>query len=131
MEARLPEDKLAKAWDLLVSFRDRQKLTLRELQALVGFLNYACSVIIPGRPFLRRLIDLTRGVPKPHHHIRLTKQTKLDLGLWLDLLLHFFNGRSFFFKDVFLLFRTVHGCSRWYWLRRVVLWFVAFGGAVH
>ena len=101
MEARLPEDKLAKARDLLVSFRDRQKVTLCELQALVGFLNFACSVIVPGRPFLRRLIDLTRGVPKPHHHIRLTKQTKLDLGLWLDFLLHF-NGRSFFLKDVFL-----------------------------
>ena len=64
MEARLPEDKLAKARDLLVSFRDRQKVMLRELQALVGFLNFACAVIVPGRPFLRRLIYLTRGVPK-------------------------------------------------------------------
>ena len=132
MEARLPEDKLTKARDLLVSFRDRQKVTLRELQALVGFLNFACSVIVPGRPFLRRLIDLTRGVPKPHHHIRLTRQTKLDLGLWLDFLL-----QVFLFEGRFLdwrLFRTVHGCSRWYWLwravrRRVVLWFVAFGVA--
>ena len=101
MEARLPEDKLEKARELLVSFQDRQKVTLRELQSLVGFLNFACAVIVPGRPFLRRLIDLTRGVPKPHHHIRLTRQTKLDLGLWLDFLLHF-NGRSFFLKDVFL-----------------------------
>ena len=33
MEARLPEDKLAKARDLLVSFLGRQTVTLRELQA--------------------------------------------------------------------------------------------------
>ena len=59
---------MAKARDLLVSFRDREKVTLRKLQALVGFLNFACSVIVPSRPVLRRLIDLTRGVPKPHNH---------------------------------------------------------------
>ena len=51
MEARIPEDKLAKARDLLVSFRDRQKVTVTELKTLVGFLNFACSVIVPGRPF--------------------------------------------------------------------------------
>ena len=101
MEAMLPEDKLAKARDLLVSFLGRQKVTLRELPELVGFLNFACSVIVPGRPFFRRLIDLTKGVPKPHHHVRITRQTKLDLGLWLDFLSHF-NGRSFFLSDVFL-----------------------------
>ena len=40
-------------------------------------------------------------MPKPHHRLRLTRQTKLDLGLWLDFLSHF-NGRSFFLSDVFL-----------------------------
>ena len=49
--------------------------------------------MVPGRAFLRRLIDLTMGCSKPHHHIRLTRQAKLDLGVWLDFLTHF-NGRS-------------------------------------
>ena len=27
----------------------------------------------PGRPFLQRMIELTRKVAKPHHHIKLSK----------------------------------------------------------
>lgn len=40
-------------------------------------------MIVPGRAFLRRLIDLTIGTQKPHHHIRLSKRAKLDLLVWL------------------------------------------------
>ena len=61
-EARLPEDKLQKCRLLLQSFYKRRKVTLRELQSLLGLLNFTCSVIVPGRPFLRRMIDLTVGV---------------------------------------------------------------------
>ena len=101
MEARLPDDKLFKARALLLEFTHKQKVTLKELQSLIGVLNFACSVVVPGRAFLRRLIDLTRGCSKPHHHIRLTRQAKLDLGVWLDFLTHF-NGRSFFLDEHFL-----------------------------
>ena len=76
MEARLPEDKLAICQLLL------QKVTLRELQSLIGVLNFACSVIMPGRAFLRQLIYLILGVSRPSYHIRLTRQVKLDLILW-------------------------------------------------
>ena len=83
MEARLPEDKLAKGRRrLLEEFLTRQKkVTLRDLQSLIGVLNLACTVIVPGRAFLRRLIDMTMGVQKPYHHIRLTRQAKYDLKL--------------------------------------------------
>ena len=101
MEDRLPDDKLEKAWLLLLAFRSKQKITLKELQTLIGVLNFACSVVIPGRAFLRRLIDLTMGVLKPHHNIRLTREIKLDLGVWLGFFLYF-NGRSFFLADSFL-----------------------------
>ena len=40
------------------------------------------------------------GVHKPHHHIRLTRETKLDLGVWWEFFLCF-NGRSFL-NDSFL-----------------------------
>ena len=101
MEARLPDDKLEMARPLLLAFHSKQKVTLKELQSLIGVLNFACSVVIPGRAFLRWLIDLTMGVHKPHHHIRLTRETKLDLGVWLEFILYF-NGRSFFLDDSFL-----------------------------
>ena len=59
MEARLPEVKLQKCRELLTDFHKRRKVTLRELQSLTGLLNFTCSVVLPGRAFLRRLFDLT------------------------------------------------------------------------
>ena len=86
MEARLPQDKIDKCRHLLVSFLSRRSAMLRDFQSLIGFLNFACSVKVPGRAFLRRLIDLTKCITKPHHHIKLTKAIKADLQTWLTFL---------------------------------------------
>ena len=66
MEARLPQEKPDKCRELLSAFLHRRKVTLQEIQSLTGLLNFACSVVVPGRAFLRRLIDLIIGVRKPH-----------------------------------------------------------------
>ena len=94
MEARLPVDKLQKS-----EFLRKRSVTLRELQSLIGLLNFACSVIVPGRAFLRRLIDLTTGIQRPTHHIRLTNDTKDDLRVWLQFL-DLYNGKSFFLAEI-------------------------------
>ena len=97
----MPQDKLAKGRALLGEFLTKEKVTLRDLQSLIGVLNFACTVIVPGRAFLRRLIDMTMGVQKPYHHIRLTRQARYDLKVWQDFLEHF-NGRSMFLNDALL-----------------------------
>ena len=94
-EARPPDDKLFKARELILTFLGKRKVTLKELQQLLGYLGFLCSVIQSGRPFLRRLTDLVIGVKKPYFHIRLTRQVKLDLEVWLAFLDQF-NGKSFF-----------------------------------
>lgn len=95
MEARLPPDKLVKCQDLISGFLRRRKVTLQEIQSLTGLLNFACTVVVPGRAFLRRLIDLTIGLRRPHFLIRLTQEVKADLKVWQQFLSGF-NGRSFF-----------------------------------
>ena len=97
-EARLPVEKLQKCRMLLHNFYKRRTVRLKELQSLIGLLNFTCQVIVPGRAFLRRLIDLTKGVRQPHHHIRLCKGLKQDLLLWIRFLDEF-NGKSFFLED--------------------------------
>ena len=62
------------------------------------FICLKCSVVIPGRAFLRHLYELSIGVSKPHHLIRLSKDVKADLRIWQNVLLNF-NGRSFFLED--------------------------------
>ena len=99
MEARLPEEKLQKCRGLLTEFLSRRSVCLKELQSLIGLLNFTCLVVVPGRAFLRRLIDLTKGVGKPHYHIRISQGARLDLDMWLRFLRDF-NGRSFFLDDI-------------------------------
>ena len=58
--------------------------------------------MVPGRAFLRRLIDLTVGVRKPHYHrIRITGEVKQDLHVWLNFL-STYNGKSMFLSEMFL-----------------------------
>ena len=97
-EARLPLDKIEKCTQLISEFLGRKKVSLKEVQSLTGLLNFACSVIKPGRAFLRRLIDLTIGIRSPHHLIRLNKEVKEDLKVWLSFIADF-NGCSFFIND--------------------------------
>ena len=48
MEARLPNDKITKTKTFLSDFLRRKKVSLKETQSLIG-LNFACSVVVPGR----------------------------------------------------------------------------------
>ena len=82
----------------IAAFLHRKKVTLKELQSLIGLLNFACSIVTPGRAFSRRLIDLTHGVKNPGHYIRLSRETKEDLRLW-QTFLSSFNDVSFFLDE--------------------------------
>ena len=86
-EVRLPSEKIHKCRTLLHQFAQKRSVTLRELQSLIGLLNFCCSVVTPGRTFLRRLRDLTAGVTLPHHYIRLnTELIKCSVGAssWMN-----------------------------------------------
>ena len=97
-EARLPQDKLQKCRALLREFFNQKSVTLRSLQSLIRVLNFASSVIVPGRTFLRRLIDLTIGVKQPYHHIKIKSVVKLDLTTWLEFLDNH-NGINMFIDE--------------------------------
>ena len=99
MEARLPLDKLHTLCRLLNVFSSKKKCILKELQSLVGHLNFACKVIVPGRVFKRRIARLMVGCSKPHHHIRLTRDFRKDIKVWQSFL-DCFNGRSIFLAEV-------------------------------
>ena len=76
MEACLPEEKLRKCVTLIYEFIKCKKVSLKEIQSLISLLNFTCSVVIPGRTFLRRMINLTVGFNRPTHLVRLTRIVK-------------------------------------------------------
>ena len=106
MEARLPEEKLQKCRNLLTDFLSRRSVCLKELQSLIGLFNFTCLVVVPGRAFLRRLIDLTKGITKPHYHIRNSKRRKTRSHYVASILTEF-NGKSFFLNDIWETSQTI------------------------
>ena len=92
----LPGEKVAStAADIDAALKEAKSIKLRDLQSIIGKLNFACIAVPLGGPFLRRLIDRTRGTFVAWHRITITVQARKDLEAWLHFL-NFFNGRSMF-----------------------------------
>lgn len=93
MTLSLPQDKLTRILGLLLSWRSKRVASKRELQSLIGHLTHAALVVMPGRTFLRRMIDLMKTARHPSHHVRLTAEFRSDLHWWASFL-PAWNGRS-------------------------------------
>ena len=121
---RLPSDKLTRcregiawllgestqpAW-LVKSGKIKSKgslCTLKELQSILGLLSFACTVVVPGRAFLKRLFALTAGVRKPHFFVKISQAAKADLRVWQDFLNNF-NGVTLYRTELFLSEKVCH-----------------------
>ena len=107
MQARLDQEKLNKCISQITLALNKKKIKLRDLQSLIGLLNFCCCVLRPGRAFLRRLIDLTIGISRPHHYLWLTRSAKADLKMWQNFL-RSYNGCSFFLGQRWLTSESLH-----------------------
>jgi hypothetical protein len=97
----LPQDKLCETRALIKSWLGKKKATKKDLQRVVGKLNWCCRVIIGGRTFTRNLINLMSKVSMPHHYVRLGLPAREDLQWWAEGL-DIFNGTAPFPADVAL-----------------------------
>ena len=93
-KASLPLQKVKSYRSEVAIFLERNKITQKQLQSLVGKLSFA-SLVVPARAFLRRLIDKINTVKKPFHFIKVTKEMRCDLSMWLEFLDHY-NGVTYF-----------------------------------
>lgn len=95
MTVKVPGVKIQEVVLKIEEILSHKKTTLKKMQSLIGVLNFCCRAIPMGRPFSRRLIDSICGLTKPFHRIRLKKEIRLDLKMWLSFLQDF-NGLSLF-----------------------------------
>ena len=80
----LPEEKMSRLHDSLMSWKDRKSAPKRDFQSLLGHLSHASSVVRPGRIFVRHLIDASCQASAPHHYIRLNQECRADLSWWIE-----------------------------------------------
>ena len=93
MTLLLPKEKLARLKVLVARWMSKNAATKREMLSLIGQLSHACKVVIPGRSFLRQLIDLASSRPNLDHWIRLNEAIRTDI-CWWHLFMENWNGAS-------------------------------------
>ena len=81
-ELRLPRDKLDRLLITMHHWQAHKSCTRQELESLIGTLQHACTVVRPGRSFLRQAITLLSLAKQPHHHIRLNTSFRSDIAWW-------------------------------------------------
>ena len=93
-ELRLPDDKLARLQQLIITWSGKRSCFRRDLDSFFGHLSHAATVVAQGRTFLRELYSLLSMDRAPYHYIRLAAGAKADI-LWWKVFLQGWNGRSF------------------------------------
>ncbi len=93
MTVTLPHDKLMHFRSLIATALRKRALSKKQLQSLIGKLNWITRCVYGGRTFLRRLIDFMQPLRAPWHRKRLTRLVYSDLRWWLVALSHI-EGRS-------------------------------------
>ena len=99
-EVRIPQDKLLNLQASITKTIESEIRSLQSIQSLIGSLNFVTRAVSPGRPFLRRLIDLTKGTKAASDMIKIGNGAKKDLSMWLQFLQDF-NGISMFLDKDF------------------------------
>lgn len=104
MEASLTEARLEEIRQVCDQWAEAEEMSVKDLQKVVGLLNFACFVIEPGRVFLKRMIQLMKRWEARNKHDRRSDKTdrrisavvREDLRWWRDCI-HRWNGKSFFY----------------------------------
>ena len=110
MTASLSQAKLSELQTLLRRWGRATSASVNELQSLTGVLNWACSVVRPGRAFMRRIIDHTKEVCRAqaaagqgrqgHRNIRaaIPESVQQDIRWWQQFAPEF-NGVSLLYEQ--------------------------------
>lgn len=69
----LSQDKLTALKALIEDMIGRKKCTLKQIQVILGHLNFTCRVVPPGRAFCARLAWATAGVTTQHHFVQVSR----------------------------------------------------------
>ena len=100
LEARLPQDKVDRICEFIKIIFHISSCTKIKLLQLLGHMNFATRVIIPGRSFVFYLIELSTSVTELHYYVHLNKECRVDLQFWLHFL-ESWNGINMFYVNYY------------------------------
>ena len=98
MQTRLAEEKGVRITGFIQTILYKRSCTRKELEQLLGYLNFASRVKLPGRAFVTYLYRLMSYAKEAYHYVHLNKECKADLQMWLEFLTHW-NGINLFYEN--------------------------------
>jgi hypothetical protein len=93
MSMSVTPDRLNEILQLVDEWLNKSRATKRQLQSLIGKLQFVAKCVRAGRIFISRLLHILPSLKKQHHHFHVNKQFKKDL-LWWKLFIRSYNGVS-------------------------------------
>ena len=89
---QVPKDKLEETKTLALSWKEKMIMTRKELESLIGKLNFLAICVRPGRVFISCLLNVLRRLPKTGS-TQISQELLKDVEWWNVYLPHF-NGIS-------------------------------------
>jgi hypothetical protein len=93
MEARVPYRKLQEVLQELEVWSRRKSASKRQVQSLIGKLQFVARCIQPGRIFISRMLVVLKGLKKQHHFTKVSAEFRKDIDWWRRFM-EVFNGVS-------------------------------------
>ena len=88
MTMQITQERLQEIKTLLQQWKNKQFATLKEVQSLLGKLNFAASTVRAGRIFVSRIINDLKTYPTSGHR-RVDGELKRDVTWWLTFMEEF------------------------------------------
>jgi hypothetical protein len=93
MTMAVTPDRIQEILELIKNWLNKKKATKRELQVLIGKLQFIAKCVRSGRIFISRLLLILPSLRRQHHRFYVNKDFKRDLMWWQSFLIDF-NGVS-------------------------------------
>ena len=91
MQLSLGQDKCQALQQKLLRVQQRKRVVKREVESLVGSLNWAAEVVRGGHTFMRGLIHAMNKVRRQDHFVTINAACREDMDWWREAL-SMFNG---------------------------------------
>ena len=88
MTMQITPDRLKEIRELLLLWLGKRNTTLKDLQSLLGKLNFAASTVRAGRIFISRLINNLKEFPSKGKR-KITQEMRKDIEWWIQFMENF------------------------------------------
>ena len=114
MTIKIPQQKIDLLLSTLLVLVKQKRVSGRELESLIGMLNFFGKAIRSSRAFLRRFYDRLMGIKKTFYKVRISASLREDMYMWISFLVNhngitYIPDQKWLDSDTLLLFTDSYG----------------------